>query len=98
MKENSFDVEKFGFTLARTSENGMLFYEKKMSSEYVLSVQIAADVFTVYYTRYDSNGEWDYEIKVANRYKVYTQEQLDFLILNGRIGHWFKSSPILKNN
>lgn len=27
---------------------------------------------------------------VANRYRCETQEDMDFLILNGRVGRWFR--------
>jgi hypothetical protein len=76
------DVYKYGFVLSRTSENGVVFYKKEIR-EFVVELMVAANVYSL---EYNLNGN---TVKVANRYKVKTQEQLDFLILNGRVGWLF---------
>jgi hypothetical protein len=93
--ENKFDLEKFGFKLVHTHENGGLNYELKMNPPYFSVVTVVANTFTITMRKDDKGVEDDYEptMYVANRYKVETQDQLDFLILNGRIGWWFKQVP-----
>ncbi len=76
------DVSKHGFVLSRTSENGVFFYEKK-TQNFVIELMVATNVYSLEYTLNNNT------VKVANRYKVENQEQLDFLILNGRVGWLF---------
>jgi len=59
-----------------------MFY-KRLFKDFAIELMVAANVYSLEYTLHENT------INVANRYKVETQEELDFLILNGRIGWIF---------
>lgn len=81
-RETSFDLSKYGFILSRRGETGVEFYRREFDGFFV-ELMVSADVYSLYLF----DGET--EIKVANRYKVSSQEQLDFLVFNGRVGYAF---------
>lgn len=78
--ETSFDLSKYGFVLSCGGNGDVEFYRRESDG---FSVELSADVYSLSLF----NGEK--EMVVANRYKVSTREQLDFLIFNGRVGAWF---------
>lgn len=78
----AFDVSKYGFELTEDKE-GLLTYERKAADMTIVLID-CFDMFTLYYWQNDSRTY------VANRYRVEKQEQLDFLIFNGRIGYVFE--------
>lgn len=81
-RETSFDLSKYGFILNRGGNGDVEFYRREFDG-FSVELMVSADVYSLYLI----DGET--EIKVANRYKVSTQEQLDFIIFNGRVGTWF---------
>jgi len=72
------DIKKHGFSLKET--NGRIQYYTKQAGEDTVLVDIIGNMVTV---------QSEYKgvtIMIANRYKVYNQEQFDFLLSNsGRI-------------
>jgi hypothetical protein len=85
--ESAFiDVLKYGFTL-REEKGDLRTYEKRQADLIIVLIE-AANMYTLYYWQADN------KVNVANRYIVERQEQLDFLILNGRVGWIFKQQPM----
>ena len=81
MCTQDINIDKYGFSLKIEKEGHFVYTYERDGKEVELSVR---DNF--YTINLISN---DTIIKVANRYRVETQEQLDFLILNGRVGVLF---------
>lgn len=81
--ENNIDVLKHGFELKKKGYSGSLFYCRKFDDDFSVELMVSENVYTLSAWQRDSN------LMLANRYKVSSQEQLDFLILNGRVGTWF---------
>lgn len=81
--ENNIDLSKYGFEFIKKSECGTLFFCRKFDKEFFVELMVAENVYTL------SAWQRDRNLMVANRYKVSSQEQLDFIILNGRVGSWF---------
>jgi hypothetical protein len=82
MTPNSIDVSRYGFVLDA---------ETKYSKTYLANVknEIVQLVFDGDVCTIRIAGKRN--IMVANRYKVSNQEQLDFLLANGRVGVLFSS-------
>lgn len=78
------DVSKYGFIL-QSEKDGFYRYAANVSGE-VVELKVYADSYTVKIT-----GKRN--IMVANRYKIKTQNQLDFILMNGRAGVLFLSAP-----
>jgi len=74
------DVSKYGFVLNSESEYSKT-YLAKVKNE-IVQLVIDGDLCTIKIV-----GKRN--IMVANRYKVSNKNQLDFLILNGRVGVLF---------
>ena len=81
--ENNIDVSKYGFELNKKLDSGNLFYYRKFGDDFSVELMVSENVYTLSAWQRDNN------LMLANRYKVSSQEQLDFLILNGRVGTWF---------
>ena len=81
--ENKIDVSKYGFILNKKAGSGSLFYCRKFNDNFSVELMVSENVYTLSAWQRDNN------LMLANRYKVSSQEQLDFLILNGRVGTWF---------
>lgn len=81
--ENNIDVSKYGFELNKKLDSGNLFYCRKFGDDFSVELMVSENVYTLSAWQRDNN------LMLANRYKVSSQEQLDFLILNGRVGTWF---------
>lgn len=82
MEQTKFNLEKFGFVITENQEHCNT-YEKRVADMIICLIDCAGMV-TLYFWQNDN------KIQVANRYIVETQEQLDFLILNGRVGWCFR--------
>lgn len=82
MSTNIINVSKYGFELSIENQYGKT-YVAKIENE-VVELNIFAGMYTL-----KISGKRN--IMVANRYEVSTQEQLDFLIFNGRAGVLFSS-------
>jgi hypothetical protein len=80
--EASFDLSKYGFVFSRGGNGEVEFYRREFD-DLSIELMVSADVYSLSLI----NG--GVEMVVANRYQVSTQEQLDFLIFNGRVGTWF---------
>lgn len=78
------DIDKYGLKLSRTSESGIKFYLRTFK-DFTIELMVADSTYSIEYTLHEET------VKVANRYHVDTQEQLDFLIYNGRVGWVFKN-------
>lgn len=78
----------YGFTLERITDNGFRFYTKQDNERYV-ELMVAGDTLSI--SLYNTESEQPSEMVVACRYKVETEEQLDFLLCNGRVGYLFRS-------
>ena len=76
------DVLKFGFTLKSKIEN-LTFYEK-IISDTRLEIMECSGIYSLSLYYKDFN-----EMVLASRYKCNTQQQLDFIILNGRAASLF---------
>ena len=81
--ENKIDVSKYGFELKKQLDNGNVFYCRKFDDDFSVELMVSENVYTLSAWQRDSN------LMLANRYKVSSQEQLNFLLLNGRVGTWF---------
>lgn len=81
--ENNIYVSKYGFKLNKKLDSGILFYIRKFDDDFSVELMVSENVYTLSAWQRNSN------LMLANRYKVSSQEQLDFLILNGRVGTWF---------
>lgn len=82
IEQHPIDVCKYGFALFK--EIGRLkVYTTNVRNE-IVELRVSGDNYTIKIT-----GERD--IMVANRYKIQTQEQLNFLLVNGRAGILFSS-------
>ena len=81
MFSDKLDIKQYGFVLKKEIEGHSVYTCEKDGKEVELSVW--DNVYTINIICNDTI------IKVANRYRVDTQEQLDFLLLNGRIGVFF---------
>ncbi len=81
--DEGLNYSKFGFNLYKTSESGCVFYRRQFEWFY-LELMVSADIHSLY-----MNTKGEKEMIIANRYKIDNQEQLDFLILNGRVGEFF---------
>ena len=81
--ENKIDVSKYGFILNKKAGSGSLVYCRKFNDNFSVELMVSENVYTLSAWQRDNN------LMLANRYKVSSQEQLDFLILNGRVGTWF---------
>lgn len=100
MTEQVINIEKFGFIRVAEFEDGRKypndgFWEFRVREDYLIRLMVSCDTFTLSYALgyNDSTQDEDYnEVRVANRYKCETQEQFDFLILNGRVGWNFKKA------
>jgi hypothetical protein len=83
----AIDVSKYGFNFHKEDDvEGLLFrrYFKDFYAElYVFKKHYCLDSIETI------TGHEPYKIVLASRYKVETQEQLDFLIFNSRIREWF---------
>ena len=79
---SKIDILKYGFKLSAENEYGKT-YVANIENE-VVELNIFAGMYTLKIV-----GKRN--IMVANRYKVSNQEQLDFLIVNGRVGVLFSS-------
>jgi hypothetical protein len=90
------DFEKYGFVLRNESEDKfMAFYEFKLDKHTLVELAITFNnTVTIDVDHYDDKGEWSSKLTVANRYQVETQDQFDFLILNGRVGWVFKGGGV----
>jgi hypothetical protein len=77
------DVVKYGFKLFKKSESGIIFYRRTFG-DLIVELMVAADVYSLSALRKGHR-----EMVVANRYRVSTQSELDFLIYNGRVGDIF---------
>jgi len=78
------DINKYGFELYLKATHGSLFYRRVFNGFYIELV-IAANIYSL--TR-KADTE-DREMIIANRYRIDTQEQFDFLINNSRVAEWF---------
>ena len=83
MSTNTIDVSKYGFELTKKLESGIIFYCRKFDDDFSVELMVSENVYTL------SSWQRDNNLMLANRYRVSSQEQLDFLILNGRVGTWF---------
>lgn len=81
--ENNIDVSRYGFELNKKLDSGSLFYCRKFNDDFSVELMVAENVYTLSAWHRDNN------LMVANRYKLSSQEQLDFIIFNGRVGSWF---------
>jgi len=81
--KNNINVSKYGFELSKKTDSGTLFYCRKFDDSFSVELMVSENSYTLSAWQQDNN------LMVANRYKVSTQEQLDFIILNGRVGVWF---------
>lgn len=82
MSNSNIDVSKYGFELSIEKEFYKV-YVAKVENE-IVELIVSGDTYTV-----KISGKRN--IMVANRYKASTQEQLDFLLINGRVGVLFSS-------
>lgn len=82
---DALDYSKHGFALSENRE-GVLFYTCQIK-DFLINLMVAANVHTLDYILHDNRTY------VANRYKIENQEELDFLILKGRIGWIFSELP-----
>ena len=82
MSENNVDVSKYGFVLDAETE---------YSKTYLVTIKDEIVKLVVDCSVYTIRIAGKRNIMVANRYKVSTQEQLDFLLVNGRAGVIFSS-------
>ena len=82
MSLNIIDVSRYGFELSIEKEFYKI-YVAKVENE-IVELIVSCDTYTI-----KIGGKRN--IMVANRYKVSTQEQLDFLLINGRVGVLFSS-------
>jgi hypothetical protein len=74
-------MKSYGFTLL--SENDGFFKYTFVSNKNTLTLYVSSNVISLYS---ESDGI-DYKQPLAERYKIDKIEQLDFLLLNGRIGY-----------
>ena len=88
MCTQDINIDKYGFSLKIEKDGHSVYTFEKDGREVELSV--SGNSFTL--------GVWfnDNYKKIADRYSVTTQEQLDFLIFNGRVGVLFM--PIHSEN
>lgn len=77
------DIGKFGFEVIG-NEGESKFYQFKLSKDYSVNLTVALSTYTLDIVY--SDGE---ESCIADRYQIDTQEELDFLILNSRVGFLF---------
>ncbi len=82
MSNEIINVSKYGFILNT---------ESKLSKNYIANVKDEIAEMVVSNDIYTIKIAGKRNIMVANRYKVSTQEQLDFILINGRVGVLFSS-------
>lgn len=82
-----FDIQKYGFELH--SQNGELFdYSLMISDGTFYRLEVYSSLYSLYLSHLLEDGYKDC-IYIFNRYTVKNQNELDFLILNGRAGSTF---------
>lgn len=91
------DILKYGFALKGTSECGIQFYERRITPNIIVNLMVATNIYSLSYTTFEDNGDTYFEAQVANRYRIDTQSEFDFLILNGRVGWGFATKESNKN-
>jgi spore coat protein U-like protein len=77
-------ILSYGFVKNKTSSTGVDFYTKKIEKNHI-ELMVADNIYTL--SMKQGNGK---EYVIASRYKVQSQEELNFLIFNGRAGAYFK--------
>lgn len=82
-------IESYGFTLM--SENDGYFKYTFIRNENTLTISVSQNVISLYSER----DGIDYKQPLAERYKIDKIEQLDFLLLNGRIGYLIERVKII---
>lgn len=83
-----FDLNKYGFEIDNSRTGNLKFFIKKIDDKTFVELTVLDDIYSL--SHYDMQFDKSPELVIACRYKVETQEQLDFLIYNGRIGYLFK--------
>lgn len=78
------DFYKYGFVI-QSEKDGFCKYVANVGGEVV-------EMF-IYFDTYTIKIVGKRNIMVANRYKIKTQSQLDFILMNGRAGVLFLSVP-----
>lgn len=96
-----FNIEKFKFVKTDDFKDGLSkgqdgIYQRDFGTKFRVQLMICGNMFTLSYIN-RPNGEDSFKRDVACRYIVETQEQLDFLILKGRVGWYFEKEPIFND-
>lgn len=81
------DVKRYGFRLVEEDE-GVKTYRKIIPS---INSSIELEQYKNSFSLYQVDNETDNRFEIAVRYRVENQEQLDFLIYNGRVGCFFNA-------
>lgn len=85
MANEILDIKKFGFVLEEEAD-GILFFRKHFPELYfTIELEQHKNVFTLLRIDHRTEEKWE----IASRYKITTQAQLDFLMLNGRLSIFF---------
>lgn len=74
----------YTLTVISTIKIGVNFYTKKIEKTNI-ALMVADDIYNL--SMRQDNGK---EYTIASRYKVQSQEELNFLIFNERAGSYFK--------
>ena len=86
----TIDLEKFGFKKVSEHKHSKPFgqdgvYERELRENQIARLSVFASSYTLEIIFKDN----DTKLTLADRYEISTQEQFDFLILNGRIRPYF---------
>lgn len=84
-EKQSFDFTKYGFKLQRYSE-GLIVY--RLTDGYVvIELSILANDISMDFIEKDKS-----RTVICNRYTCYTNNQVRFLLLNGKAGFWIQEA------
>jgi hypothetical protein len=89
MVGEDIDVLKYGFKLEAIEDDFIEVYTIEINKFEYLELTILGDIYSLRVIDRDASSR---NLDVFNRYTVETQEQLDYLILKGRVG-WFILHP-----
>jgi hypothetical protein len=85
--ENKIDVLKYGFKIYEN--DGMAFVYRRYFNKSYVELVCVKNFYSLHCVKPMPNEKEPFTCILASRYKVESQEQLDFLIFNCRFRDWF---------
>jgi hypothetical protein len=80
------DALKYGFSLSSVNGDGIKTFVREFDDNVRVKLKVLNNNYTI---KCEGRG---FDLTVANRYTVINQEQFDYLILCGRVGHRFAAT------